>query len=150
MLAIRELVSSMRALKAERNLASNNKVEFFYLTDDAKAEVLTLHLASIKSSVGSAAFTRTETAPTGMPTLVTAFGSVFMDLASGIDVDAEKARLGKELESLDKIISSIENKLNNEAFTGKAPAQVVEGARKQLEENQAKRQETAEALNALS
>ena len=150
MLAIRELVSSMRALKAERNLASNNKVEFFYLTDDAKAELLTRHLASIKSSVGSAAFTRTETAPAGMPTLVTAFGSVYMDLASGIDVDAEKARLGKELESLDKIISSIENKLNNEAFTGKAPAQVVEGARKQLAENQAKRQETAEALNALS
>ncbi len=150
MLAIRELVTSMRALKAERNLASNNKVEFFYLSDDSKAEVLNRHLSSIQSSVGIAAFNRTVSAPNGMPALVTSFGSVFMDLASGIDVDAEKARLNKELESLDKIISNIEKKLSNEAFTGKAPPQVVEGARKQLAENQAKRQETTEALQALA
>ncbi len=149
-LAIRELVTSMRALKAERNLASNNKVEFFYLSDDSKAEVLNRHLSSIQSSVGIAAFNRTVSAPNGMPALVTSFGSVFMDLASGIDVDAEKARLNKELESLDKIISNIEKKLSNEAFTGKAPPQVVEGARKQLAENQAKRQETTEALQALA
>ncbi len=149
-LAIRELVTSMRALKAERNLASNNKVEFFYLSDDSKAEVLNRHLSSIQSSVGIAAFNRTVSAPNGMPALVTSFGSVYMDLASGIDVDAEKARLNKELESLDKIISNIEKKLSNEAFTGKAPPQVVEGARKQLAENQAKRQETTEALQALA
>ena len=54
------------------------------------------------------------------------------------------------MEGLDKIISSIENKLNNAAFTDKAPAQVVEGARKQLADNQKKRQETSEALAALT
>jgi valyl-tRNA synthetase len=86
----------------------------------------------------------------GMPTLVTSFGSVYMDLASGIDPVVERARLTKEMEGLDKIISSIENKLNNAAFTDKAPTQVVEGARKQLADNQKKRQETAEALTALT
>jgi len=84
-----------------------------------------------------------------MPTLVTDFGSVYMDLASGIDVDAERTRLSKELEGLGKIISSIENKLSNASFTEKAPAQVVEGARRQLADNLAKQQETEEALNAL-
>jgi len=85
-----------------------------------------------------------------MPALVTAYGSVYLDLASSIDVDAEKTRLNKQLESLNHVISSIEKKLKNSAFTEKAPPQVVEGARKQLAENQQKRQETADALQALS
>ena len=150
MLAIRELVTSMRALKADRNLANNNKVEFSYLADEEKSAILNRHLSSVLSSVGAAALNRVTEAPTGMPALVTAFGSVYMDLASGIDVKAEKARLTKEIEGLEKIISSIENKLGNPAFTGKAPPPVVDGARRQLAENQAKKQETEDALRALS
>jgi len=150
MLAIRELVTSMRALKADRNLANNNRVEFFYLAEEEKAEVLTRHTSSVLSSVGAAALNRVEEAPAGMPALVTAYGSVYMDLASGIDVDAEKARLSKELESLIKVIASIENKLGNASFTEKAPQQVVDGARKQLAENQKKKQETEDALGALA
>jgi valyl-tRNA synthetase len=150
MLAIRELVTSMRALKADRNLANNNKVEFSYLADEEKSAILNRHLSSVLSSVGAAALNRVTEAPTGMPALVTAFGSVYMDLASGIDVKAEKARLTKEIEGLEKIISSIENKLGNPAFTGKAPPPVVDGARRQLAENHAKKQETEDALRALS
>ena len=150
MLAIRELVTSMRALKAERNLANNNKVEFSFLADDDKSAILSKHLASILSSVGATALKRVTVAPSGMPALVTDFGSVYLDLASGIDVSAEKNRLGKELESLEKIILSIEKKLENPSFTQKAPPVVVEGARRQLADNQVKRKETADALRALS
>ena len=52
MLAIRELVTSMRALKADRNLANNNKVEFSYLADEEKSAILNRHLSSVLSSVG--------------------------------------------------------------------------------------------------
>ncbi|MEK9783173.1 MAG: valine--tRNA ligase [Opitutales bacterium] len=150
MLSIRELVTSMRALKADRNLANNKQVEFSFLAEDAKAEILTKHQSSILSSVGAAELKRVSAAPSGMPALVTSFGSVYLDLSSGVDVAAEKNRLSKELASLQKVISSIENKLGNSAFTDKAPAQVVEGARRQLAENQAKIKETEEALKALS
>jgi len=150
MLSIRELVTSMRALKADRNLANNKQVEFSFLAEDAKAEILTKHQSSILSSVGAAELKRVTAAPSGMPALVTSFGSVYLDLSSGVDVEAEKNRLSKELASLQKVISSIENKLGNSAFTDKAPAQVVEGARRQLAENQAKIKETEEALKALS
>ena len=150
MLSIRELVTSMRALKADRNLANNKQVEFSFLAEDAKADILTKHQSSILSSVGAAELKRVSAAPSGMPALVTSFGSVYLDLSSGVDVAAEKNRLSKELASLQKVISSIENKLSNSAFTDKAPAQVVEGARRQLAENQAKIKETEEALKALS
>jgi len=93
---------------------------------------------------------RVSAAPSGMPALVTSFGSVYLDLSSGVDIAAEKNRLSKELASLEKVIYSIENKLGNSAFADKAPAQVVEGARRQLAENLAKIKETEEALKALS
>ena len=149
MMDIRELVTSMRALKAERNLANNNKVEFLYLAEDKKSKTLEIHSSSILYSVGASNLKRVKEAPSGMPTLVTGFGSVFLDLASGIDVDAEKARLSKDLEELKNIIFSIEKKLSNSAFTEKAPAQVVDGARRQLADNLSKKQETEDALNAL-
>ena len=149
MLDIRELVTSMRALKAERNLANNSKVEFLYLAEEEKSKILEKHSPSILSSVGAKELKRVKDAPSGMPTLVTGFGSVYIDLASGIDVEAEKARLSKELDQLKNIIFSIEKKLGNSAFTEKAPAQVVEGARRQLADNLSKKQETEEALKAL-
>jgi valyl-tRNA synthetase len=66
-----------------------------------------------------------------------------------IDKAAESARLSKELEQLDKVIASSEARLANEAFTAKAPAAVIDGARKQLAENQAKREELRRLLAAL-
>jgi valyl-tRNA synthetase len=108
------------------------------------------HSSSILSSVGAKELKRVKDAPSGMPAMVTGFGSVYIDLASGIDVEVEKARLSKELDQLKNIISSIEKKLGNAAFTEKAPAQVVEGARRQLADNLSKRQETEEALKALN
>ncbi len=149
MLAIRELVTSLRALKAERNLATNNKVEFFYLASDEKSKLLDRYRSSVLNSVGAGSLNRVQEAPAGMPALVTAFGSVYLDLASALDPNAERDRLSKELDHLDRIISSIESKLRNVAFTQKAPAQVVEGAKRQLSNNLAKKREIEEALAAL-
>jgi valyl-tRNA synthetase len=84
-----------------------------------------------------------------MPALVTPFGSVYLDLSTGVDLDAEKARLRKDFDQLEKIVHSVKNKLSNEAFTSKAPPDIIEGARHQLLENEAKLNETKEALAAL-
>jgi valyl-tRNA synthetase len=147
--SIRDLVTSLRSLKAERKLANNRDVAFSYVADDEKAVVLEKHRSSILSSVGASAFDRVDSPPSGVPAIVTALGSVFLDLKAGIDVDAEKLRLQKELEGLQKIIRSIEGKLGNASFTSKAPPDVVEGARHQLAENQTKLDETKDALQAL-
>jgi valyl-tRNA synthetase len=85
-----------------------------------------------------------------MPALVTPFGSVYLDLSTGIDLNAEKARLQKELEQLEKIVNSVKGKLASNDFTSKAPPHIIEGARHQLLENQDKLNETREALDALN
>jgi valyl-tRNA synthetase len=147
---IRELVTSMRSLKADRNLSNNRNVAFSFLADDTKAEVLGRHTKSILVTVGASALNRVDLAPAGMPALVTPFGSVYLDLSTGVDLNAEKARLQKELEQLEKIVNSVKGKLANAAFTTKAPHDIIEGARHQLLENEAKLNETVEALAALS
>jgi valyl-tRNA synthetase len=130
-------------------MANNRNVAFSYVAEDAKAIILQRHKASILSSVGASALERVDSPPPGLPGVVTGLGSVFLDLTAGIDVEAEKLRLQKELEALQKIIQSIEGKLGNPSFISKAPPDVVEGARHQLAENQTKLDETREALQVL-
>ena len=72
------------------------------------------------------------------------------DLTVGVDLNAEKARLQKDLVNLEKIVRSVKAKLENQTFTTKAPPEIIEGARHQLLENEAKLNETKEALSALS
>ena len=51
-----------------------------------------------------------------------------------IDAPAERDRLKKELEQIEKEIANGQRQLGNEQFLVKAPAKVVEGIRKRAEE----------------
>jgi valyl-tRNA synthetase len=51
-----------------------------------------------------------------------------------IDVAAERERLTKELEKIEKQLAGSQARLGDEQFLSKAPAHVVEGLRKQAEE----------------
>ena len=66
-----------------------------------------------------------------------------------MDAGAEKARMAKEIAALEKHIAGTEARLANEAFVGKAPPAVLEGARRQLAEQQAKRAELERLLKSL-
>ena len=59
-------------------------------------------------------------------------------LLDSIDVEAELAKLNKELEYLLGFKKSVEKKLGNERFVANAPAAVVEGERKKLADADAK------------
>jgi valyl-tRNA synthetase len=66
-----------------------------------------------------------------------------------VDRGAERARLLKELETLAKHIAGTETRLANPAFVSKAPPNVLEGARRQLAELQAKKAEFERLLASL-
>ena len=72
------------------------------------------------------------------------------DPTVGVELNAEKARLQKDLVNLKKIVRSLKAKLENQSFITKARPEIIEGARHQLLENEAKLNETKEALSALS
>jgi valyl-tRNA synthetase len=66
-----------------------------------------------------------------------------------IDVAAEQERLQKELEKLEKPLSGAQARLGNEQFLSKAPAHVVEGLRKQVEEQTVLKEKIVAKLKEL-
>jgi valyl-tRNA synthetase len=67
-----------------------------------------------------------------------------------IDVAAERERLTKELEKMEKEIANGQRQLSNEDFLSKAPAKVVDGLRKRAEELQVLREKAVSKLEELN
>jgi valyl-tRNA synthetase len=147
---LQELISQARALKAKYNLASKRDVEVFFGAEGEAATVITDNAGLIQTLAGLG---RLESlagrSADGLPATVTPLGPLYLDLSSSIDIEAERARLTKELEKLEKQVASGEGKLKNPKFVDSAPAHVVEGARKQLTETTEKRDETKRILASL-
>jgi valyl-tRNA synthetase len=74
---------------------------------------------------------------------------IFMPLSGLIDIEAEKQRLGKQVEKIEKELASIEAKLNNPNFVNNAKAEVVEDHRKRREDVEVKLSLTKELLADL-
>ena len=66
-----------------------------------------------------------------------------------IDVAVERERLTKELEKIEKQLASAKGRLGDEQFLAKAPAKVVEGLRKQVEESATLRDKLLAKLKEL-
>jgi valyl-tRNA synthetase len=144
----KEFVSKTRALKADHNLASRRDVKLFVIAGDAEWSMIAENLAKLTRMAGAAEISRHATVD-GAPAAVTPLGTVYLDLASAVDAGAEKVRLARELDQLSKHIAGTEARLANQAFVSKAPAAVLEGARKQLAEQLAKRTELERLVRAL-
>jgi valyl-tRNA synthetase len=66
-----------------------------------------------------------------------------------IDVAAERERLKKELDQIEKEIANGQRQLGNEQFLAKAPAKIVEGIRKRAQELQTLREKVKSKLEEL-
>ncbi|MBL9198931.1 MAG: class I tRNA ligase family protein, partial [Opitutaceae bacterium] len=145
---LKAFISQTRTLKAEHNVASRRDVKLMVIAADADWAVLAANLAKLTRLAGAAEITRQQKVD-GAPAAVTPLGTVYLDLSGTVDVGAEKVRLAKELEQITKHVAGTEARLSNEAFVSKAPPAVLEGARKQLADQKAKRAELERLLKAL-
>jgi valyl-tRNA synthetase len=123
-------------------------VKFLALGTDTAWSALSAAAAKLTRLVGAAEITRAA-AEVALPAIVTPFGTLFLDTGVKVDAVAERVRLTKELDTVSKHIAGTEARLGNVTFTSKAPAAVLDGARKQLAELQAKRDEIARLLASL-
>jgi len=147
--ALNELITEARALKAQYNLANRRDAAVFYMAEGASAEVVANNAALARTLAGLGRLERTDAVPEGLPAAVTPLGTLYLDLSSSIDVEAEKARLEKELAKLEKAVAAGQGKLENPKFLENAPDEVVEGARQQLNDAMEKRDATKRILDRL-
>ena len=76
--------------------------------------------------------------------------TIILPIAEVIDLDAERARLEREIAKQDKEIQRFEGKLGNEKFIANAPEEVIETERERLAEAKQVREKLEEAHNRLS
>jgi valyl-tRNA synthetase len=146
--AVKAFVSQSRALKADHNLGSRRDVRFFAISTDAAWATIQANMAKLTRMAGAAEIIRKDKVD-GAPAAVTPLGTLYLDLAGTVDAGAEKLRLTKEIETLAKHIAGTEARLSNQAFVSKAPPAVLDGAKKQLADLQAKKTEMERLRAAL-
>ena len=130
---LKAVVAETRRLRSEMNLPAGERVPLLTQGDDAFVEAAAplmkalAKLAEVRPLADEAAFAAaTQAAPVAMN------GALRLALHVTIDVAAETARLGKEIERLQGEIPKAEAKLSNEAFVARAKPAVVEQERARL------------------
>ncbi|MBO6634847.1 valine--tRNA ligase [Parvibaculum sp.] len=143
-------ISEVRSVRAEMNVPAGAKIEL--LIKDASAESLA-RLGRHRSLIDRLArLSSVETAtdiPHGAIQLVLDEATLILPLASLIDVDAETARLRKELGKLEDEVKKIDAKLGNAKFLAGAPEHVVEEQRERKSDAQAAMAKFSDALKRL-
>jgi valyl-tRNA synthetase len=146
---MKAFVSQARALKAERGVAARRDVRFIVKADPASWATIEANMAKLLRMAGAASIERRDDFD-GIAAAVTPLGTVGLGQAASADTGAERQRLAKELEGVVRHIAATEARLANQAFVSKAPPAVLEGARRQLAELQAKRAELERLLGPAS
>ncbi|MCL2030669.1 MAG: class I tRNA ligase family protein, partial [Oscillospiraceae bacterium] len=145
-----EVIRAVRARRADRNVPPSRKASL--LIWSGEPEVFE-EGAPYLMKLASAQEVRLLDAPpedtAGMVQCVTDAATVYIPLAELVDLDAERRRLGKELEATQKEIAALEVKLANPAFTGKAPEKVVAAERERLDKALGLAKNLRESLSAL-
>jgi valyl-tRNA synthetase len=130
---LKAVVAECRRLRSEMGLAPGERVPLLATGDagfvsSAAPLLLSLaRLADVRVSSDEISFAQTTAhAP------VAVVGPVRLALLVQVDVAAEMARLGKEIDRLLGEIAKAEGKLGNDSFVARAPAAVVEQERTRL------------------
>ncbi|HJY63342.1 MAG TPA: valine--tRNA ligase [Ignavibacteria bacterium] len=132
--AIQALISSVRNLRSEINLAPSVKCDVVISCNSEKGLKL---INSIKEFIIYLA--RIENADIGLHLKKPLFKSissvvndfqVYIKIEGLVDIEKEKVRIKKEIERAEGFLSSVNKKLHNENFLKKATAEVVENEKK--------------------
>ncbi|MEQ8664216.1 MAG: valine--tRNA ligase [Rhodospirillales bacterium] len=146
------VISQLRAVRAEMNVPPAAKMPLLYLdANEATIERLARNGELIERLARIQSIAEDDGAGSkGSVQIVVDETTFSLPLGDVIDLDAERARLEKEIGKLDQEIAKFDKKLANESFTAKAPPEVVETERERRAEAAGSRQRLDEALSRLS
>ncbi|MEM6382340.1 MAG: valine--tRNA ligase [Pseudomonadota bacterium] len=146
-----DLITATRSLRAEMNIPPSAKLKGELVGADPATAARVVAQQAVIQRVGRFDSLGIEMeAPAGSIQLVVGEATLCLDLGDVIDLDAERARLAKELERLDGEIARIDKKLGNEKFTARAPEEVVQGERDKRAGYEAEKAKVGEALQRLA
>ena len=146
-----ETLGTLREIRSRQNIVPKDTIEFVIRCDDATAQLLEtmspyfLSMANAKSR----GLGQDVEVPETNATITVGAMEVYVDLKDFIDVGAEIERNEKHLAKLLQLVTSKENKLNNDSFVSRAPADIVQRERESLEQARQELERTQAALTRL-
>jgi valyl-tRNA synthetase len=133
------IIEGIRNIRGEMNIAPGKKIPVLFKNgneaDKARLSQNEEFLSSLAKLESITWLTSDDIAPAAATQLAGEM-EILVPMADLIDKDAELARLGKEIEKLNKELASIKGKLSNANFVDRAPAAVVAKEQQRLDKQQ--------------
>ncbi|MBM3530646.1 MAG: valine--tRNA ligase [Alphaproteobacteria bacterium] len=143
-----DLVTAIRSVRAEMNVTAQFALVLAGVSADTQARALRWG-DFIKRLARVSDISAASAPPQGSVQLLVRGETVALPLKGVIDLDAERARLAKEMARAESDIKRVDAKLGNPQFLERAPEEVVEEEREKREEADGRRRKIVEALERL-
>ena len=149
---VQEIVVKVRNIRAEMNVDSKLAVPVRIATDDANIKQLLSDAREYIFKLAQVNQMEVVSKLSGDKLAAQAVAgglALEVPLAGLIDVDAERVRLSKEMEKVQREIDGLDRKLSNASFIDRAPKEVVEENRRRLADYRDQAAKLAEGLKRL-
>ncbi|GAB4423543.1 MAG: valine--tRNA ligase [Turneriella sp.] len=145
------IAGKIRQVRAELSVEPGAKITaHLVLENQAEADFVRSHSAFLASlaRLGDVKFEK----PAGkmIHTVLRKGVEVYLDLAGSIDIDREKARLEKEIATIEKGKQAAQAKLDSPQFADRAPAELVEAEKQKLVDYNTRLDAIRDMLSSLS
>ncbi len=141
-----EVISNVRNVRKEQNIASKVKLELFYANDFNRNES---HDSVIQKMANLSLFESTEKKINNSNGFIVSGVEFFVPFGDSIDVEAERQKIEQELDYSRGFLTSVQKKLSNERFVNSAPKNIVDMERKKESDALTKIALLEEKLNTL-
>jgi valyl-tRNA synthetase len=123
--SVYETAARIRNLKAACGLPARRDLEFI-LKPSAPVSARDLVTLGVLAGAGAIRSEPGHVKAKNTAGTLTPLGEVYLPLEGLIDIEAEKQRLGRELERVRGEVAKVDAKLSSESFVSRAPAEVVD------------------------
>ena len=144
------LIDEIRSARAEMRVPVGLKLPMVQVELDASGKAAWARNAGLIQRLARIDSLTEGAAPKGSLQIVVAGGSFALPLDGVIDIEAEKTRLTKSLEKLEKDMGGLQGRLNNPRFVASAAEEVVEETRDNLALGEAEAAKLRQALARLA
>jgi valyl-tRNA synthetase len=142
---LQEIVTMARTLRTEAKLDPKMQLEGALYSRNDALDMARRHGEAIQKLANVKLEFKAEAAPKASAIRSTAQFDLILHLPKQQE-EAQRKRLEKEREQLDKNIANLERQLNDDAFLARAPQHVVEGMRQKLADYRVQREKLDGAL----
>jgi valyl-tRNA synthetase len=145
-----DLVNEIRSARSETNVPAGAQIPLVLVASSADVQARAGRWGDIVKRLARISdISFADAAPKGSIQLLIRGEVAALPLEGVIDLDAERARLAKEIQKLDVDVAKIDAKLGNADFIRRAPEEVVDEQRERRDEALARKTKMEEALGRL-